>query len=529
MGPGSISKDQGRLVRDAALLALLLVGASACRGAKADISLSKAVQSEDEEVVIENVPVPAEDGPKMLALKSDVPVLERPKKDATVVGALRFGGAVARAAEPIKRTPECEGGYYPVRPRGFVCADSSVSLDATSELVPAPDASRALPYRYATVKSASPLYARLPTAAEQTENEPSLDRHLSKAAKAASPSLRAGANDVPLDERGVASGSALIAKNGQGVGEDGKRTAATFFDLPAISLPALADRAGAPVVSLVLRKGSGVALVATVTGESSSGPRRFGMTPDGLFVPLDRLDPSLGSIFHGVDLTKEEKSLPLGFVLRHEVCPYALSKGKAEKLEDEELERRTPIFLTGRFRTVNGVKYEEAEDGKWLRDKDLIKVIKRSKFPDFVSDGVKWIDVSLALQTMTLYEGKKPIYTTLVSSGRDMLGDPATTASTMQGTFSIARKGLTVTVDPSEVDQAYDVLDAPWSLEFSPGYSIVSTYAGEPSGEARGYHNVTISPLDGHRVFTWAGAEVPTGFRWFAPKSDESITIHVRK
>ena len=146
-----------------------------------------------------------------------------------------------------------------------------------------------------------------------------------------------------------------------------------------------------------------------------------------------------------------------------------------------------------------------------------------------MSAGTKWIDVGLALQTLTLYEGKKAIYTTLMSSGRDVVGDPATTASTLQGTFPLVRKAIATHVDSREVDSAFDVLDAPYALEFSPGYAIVGSYVGDPAGEARGYHDVTLTPIDAHRVFSWAGAEVPRGWRWFAPKPEESITVHVRK
>ena len=508
---------------------LLAGGAAACKGASPEIALSKTLGSESDEIAIESIPVPAENGPKLVALGVDVPVLERPKKDATVIGALRFGGAVARADKPVKSTPECAGGYYPVRPRGFVCADATVSLDQQGATMPEPQLERALPYRFATVKSATPLYPRIPSAAEQSENEPGLDKHLSKAAKLSPSSLRAGSNDVPVDERGVPTGRAVIAKSGVGVGSDGKRTPASYFDFGAPLTPKTGDdRAAAAITAMVLRRGSGLALVGATTAEGPSGPRSFGVTTDGHYVPLDRLEPALGSTFHGVDLTKE-KGLPLGFVLRHEVSPFSLKKGKAERVEDEEVERRTALHLTGRFRTVDNVRYEEAEDGLWFRDKDLIKVVKRTKFPDFVAEGAKWIDVSLALQTMTLYEGKKPIYTTLISSGRDMLGDPATTESTVQGTFTVVRKATSWKLDPQEVEGAYDVLDAPYVLEFAPGFAITGSYWSDPAGEARSFHNVTASPIDARRVFTWAGAEVPTGFRWFAPKPDETITVHVRK
>ena len=504
----------------------LSMGQSACKRANADIALSKQQPTEVDDGTIPNVPVPAENGPKLVALSASVPVYERPAKSGAVIGGLRFGAAVARAPEPFKKNAECEGGFYPVRPRGFVCADATVSLES-GELAPAPDTTKALPYRYATVKSATPLYSRLPTRAEQLENEPGVERHLAKVAKREVVSLRAGANDVPLDERGVPTGMASISKTGEGVASDGRRTGASFFELassaPAVALP---DRGA--IVALVMRRGSGMAITGAVSTDGPSGPRQFGITAEANYIPLDRIEPVLGSTWHGVDLTKE-KTVPVGFVLRHEVSPFALGKGKAKRLDDEEVEKRTSVFLTGRFRTVESIQYDETEDGVWFRSRDLIKIVKRTKFPDFVQDGNKWVDVSLALQTMTLYEGKKPIYATLISSGKDMLGDPTTSAATLQGTFTVTKKATSVTLDPREVDQAFDVHHAPYALEFSPGFAIVGSTWSDPAGEARGYHNVAVTPIDAHRLYSWAGPEVPTGFSWLTPRAEETITIHVRK
>jgi len=511
-----------------ALALLLLGGAAACRGANADVSLSKKAAGSAQDVAIENVPVPAEDGPRLVALRTDVVVLDQPKKDATVIGGLRFGGSVARAAQPHTKNDDCAEGYYPVRPRGFVCADKGVSLESTGDLMAPPNTSAALPYRFASVKSSTPLYARAPSVDEQNEQEPKLSSHLQKAAKQAPVTLRAGSNDVPLDERALPTGRAVVTRTGQGVGEDGKRTATSFFDGAPLPTIPLGDRLIGPLVPMVLRRGSGVAIVGSTSFEGPNGPRKFGITPDMMYVPLDRLEAALGSTWHGVDLSRD-KGLPVAFVLRHEVTPYALTKGKAERLDDEETERRTPLFLTGRFRTVENFRYEEAEDGLWFRERDVIKVVKRKKFPDFVGQGTKWVDVSLALQTLTLYEGTKAVYTTLISSGRDVVGDPLTTASTMQGTFPLVRKATSTTVDASEFDNAFDVLDVPYALEFAPGYAITGTYLGEPAGEARGFHNVTVTPIDAHHIFSWGGADVPRGWRWFAPKPEETITVHVRK
>lgn len=511
--------------RTLTLLALSLLSALGCKGGSKDAPLSKAALAEETDER-PDVPVPPETGPRLGSTKTEVPVLDRPKADAPVIGAIRAGASVARAEKPYKRTKACEGGYYPVAPRGFVCATAEVSLEATTRVEI--DTAKPLPFRHGLASSATPLYGRLPTPKEQEENEPDLFKHLAREAKEKTKTLRAGSNDVPLDERGVATGPAVIAKDAGGVDESGRRTSASHFTFAGGPKDPPPADPSAPLVAAVLRRGSGVAIAATFETEGPNGPRTFGLTADGRYVATDRLEPAVGSLWHGVDLT-EEKGLPLGFVLRHEVCPYELARGKAKRLEDEEVERRHAVNLTGRFRTVDAIRFEEAEGGVWFRARDLIKIVKRTKFPEFVVDGKKWVDVSLALQTMTLYEGKKAIYATLISSGRDMLGDPATTASTPQGTFEVSRKALSMHLDPRETQQAYDIFDAPWVLELTPGVAITGSYWSDPGGEARMFHDVALTPIDARRLFVWAGPAVPAGWKWVAPDAGETITVHVRR
>jgi len=499
---------------------LFVAIAAGCKGANADVSLSKAAPNGDE-TGIPNIPPPPADGPKLVATHAGVVVMDRPRRDGVALGGLAAGEAVVRASAPYKVEPACALGWYPIRPRGFVCANDGVSV--TAPPLPSRDTALPLPHRYARVRSATPLYTRVPTAEEQTENEPDLTKHLARM-KGETLVSRAGSNDIPLDENGSPIGVPVIKHDAVGVGPEGRRTDATYFDVPT---PAPVGGSG-PLVARALRRGSGLSVVGTFDSSGPEGTRHFGVTTDGSIVPIDRLEPAMGSTFTGVDLTKD-KALPVGFVLHHEVAPYEMKHGKAERLSDDEVGYRAAIFLTGRFRTVAGVRYEEGDDGRWLRNRDIIKIVKRTKFPDFVGDGMKWVDVSLALQTMTLYEGYKPVYATLISSGSDVLGDPATSSATAQGVFKVSRKALGAALDPLETQNAFEVLDAPWQLELTPDVSLVGSYWSDSFGEARMHHDVALSPVDAHRLFGWAGPEVPEGWASTVVADAESITVNIRK
>ncbi|HWZ89978.1 MAG TPA: L,D-transpeptidase, partial [Polyangiaceae bacterium] len=124
-------------------------------------SLSKAVQDDS----VPNVPEPAANGPRLGAVANVTPVLERPAPGARELGYLHAGARVARAQEPYSRRG-CGGGWYPVRPRGFVCATESATVDMAHPTLAAmaltPHLDQPLPYAYARTRAETPLFERDP-------------------------------------------------------------------------------------------------------------------------------------------------------------------------------------------------------------------------------------------------------------------------------------------------------------------------------------------------------------------------------
>lgn len=498
-----------------------------------------------------------EDGPRLVILRDRTPVMDGPSFGSPLIGELRLGAIVVRSTNAASHAG-CVGGWYAVRPRGFVCAGALATLDvaAASWLPKGPDLSRPLPYRYGRTRVDNvPLYDRLPSAEEQAAAEPDLTKYLSRLdldKEVYGPS----ANDVPLDVRGVPTGPPLLSPASDGVdAATTQRSGASFFSFPAEHIgpvfPAFARAVAARATGAAqgdgaqgdgaqgdgaqgdgaqgdgvprLRRSSGVAITTTGGAEAGGRARRFGLTPDGMIVPVDRLKPALGSTWHGLDL--EKVGLPVAFIHKSGVHTWSLRRGDADK-NDEEMERRAPVPLTGKFRTVEGVRFEEADEGFWLRSQDLTVVVRRSKFPEFAKGSQKWLDVSLANQTLTAYEGRKAVYVTLISSGRDVLGDPAQSAATPRGTFRVSSKHVSAAIDPREVNQAYDVAEAPWALAVDGGFAITGTYWSEV-GEAHGFHNVVLSPIDARRLWLWADPQVPDGWQGAFAQDEAGTIVHVR-
>ncbi|AUX43118.1 hypothetical protein SOCE26_045590 [Sorangium cellulosum] len=518
---------------------LVALAAPACNTAGATVEPSR--EEARDEGALEVPPLPA-DGPKLVALRAGTPVLARPKAGARRLGELFPGAAVVRSSEPYGRAG-CPGGWYAIRPRGFVCAGDGATLqtEVLSVLPSPPDLSRPLPYRYGRARTqGTPAYVGVPSREELRHAEPDLERHLDRVQRAET-QLGASANDVPLDARGVAAGPPVLLPGGDGIGADGRRTESGYFVFPVADalapLPPLAvlgielgGKDGARVdlraalKTSALRKGSGVAITRAVTAGEADG-RRFGVTPDGRLIPTDRLQAALGSPWHGLDL--ETIGLPVAFVHRHDVTTWSLGRGKAIRNE-EELDRHTAVPLTGKFRTVGGARFEEARDGYWLRAQDLVVVVRRTKLPEFAKGSQRWIDVSLANQTLTAYEGQKPIYATLISSGRDQLRDPESSASTARGTFRVRSKHVTRAIDPREVADSFDIADAPWVMDFAPGHALTGMYWGAGVGEAQGFHDIALTPIDARRLFLWAEPQVPEGWHVAYGDDDSGTIVHVR-
>lgn len=103
------------------------------------------------------------DGPRLGALSEATPVFAAPDEAAQMIGYLHAGGQVPRAERPAKGKG-CEGGWYQVWPRGFVCTGKRATLDLSHPTLVAmalrPELGRSLPYAYARTTRKTSLFER---------------------------------------------------------------------------------------------------------------------------------------------------------------------------------------------------------------------------------------------------------------------------------------------------------------------------------------------------------------------------------
>jgi hypothetical protein len=413
-------------------------------------------------------PAPAADpgAPRLGVTAFVTTVYKEPRDTSRKLGYLRVGARVARSAEPAGKDG-CPGGWYGIQPRGFVCVGKEATLDLDDPILKAaarrPNLATALPYRYAFVRAVLPLYLRVPTAEEQTKSEFKLKEHLDwyKENAAGADKVTLGANDVPLDERGVAIPGKKIGELGLGknslelpIGallggeadddpipfwlQGGKRFVPNISDFAVPDYAVFADRA---------RRHTGLALIGSFETGPEALSRRFAITTDLRLAPATKIKADTGSAWHGVELGGE-LGLPLAFVRSQGARTYKIVKGKATA--SGEVDYRAAFALTGKMKTIEGTKYYRTKDKHWLGQADVGLAVAPATWPDDAEKGQKWIEISITNQTLVLWEGKKPVYATLISSGKAGLDDPKTTTATVRGVFRIRNKHITATMDSNE-------------------------------------------------------------------------------
>jgi lipoprotein-anchoring transpeptidase ErfK/SrfK len=482
------------------------------------------------------IPVPAEDGPKLAPIAMTVPVRAEPGATAPAIGYLRAGARVARSAEPVSER-ECAGGWYAVRPFGFVCAgsDATTKLDhpVARALDVEPNRAKPMPYKYAFVRAISPNYLRVPSKDEQFTYEMRLERHLRNWNKLRDKwdALDVGANDVPLDERGFAIGKIpdhavpmdQSVRYG-GAGDDrvpwwleGGRRIPNLSPFKAPPYAVIADR---------VKRHAGVALIGTFVAGNEAQGRRFAISTDARLIPADKLKADSGSPFHGAEI--RSVGLPIAFPYKRGARFYRIEGGKIVK--GDEAPFREVVPLTGNVRGSGAGRMVEARQGGWLKSAEIRTVAKSSTLPPFAKKGAKWIDVSILNQTLVLWEGQEPVYATLVSTGKDGLGDPKTTHSTPVGTYKVFQKHVTTTMDSEVADHEFELRDVPWVQYFKGSYALHAAYWHDDFGRSRSHGCINLSPIDARYVFFWSSPTVPE--HWHAAyaggplENGTTVSIH---
>ncbi len=269
-----------------------------------------------------------------------------------------------------------------------------------------------------------------------------------------------------------------------------------------------------PVVRRVgmLPSWSGLAVVGSWGAKSRGGQlKEFAQMTDGHLVAAGDLETAKASEFEGLWL-RGDVQLPVAFVLKSAVTSWSLNRGKPPT-PIGELPFHTRLNLEHDSRSVAGRRYHRHGPNEWVRAEDVTIVRPPQSLPSFVAERTRWIDVSIARGTLTLFEGSKAVFTTLVSSGADRELQGAFVRVTRKGDFRILAKDATgVGLVPSRLANRVSIYDVPWVMRLDSGQVIHGTYWHDRFGLEHGPGNLQLSPADARTVFHWVTPNLPP--RW---------------
>ncbi len=141
--------------------------------------------------------------------------------------------------------------------------------------------------------------------------------------------------------------------------------------------------------------------------------------------------------------------------------------------------------------------------------------------PKELAPGEKWIDVNITSETLVAYEGDKPIYATLVSSGRTNKVDAAKNYKTKTGSFRVREKHISTTMDDDAAsDGTYKIEDVPWVMYFEGSLALHGAFWHSSFGHERSHGCVNLTPFDAKNLFGWVGPRLPDG--WHGVRGTEA-------
>ena len=422
------------------------------------------------------------------------------RKGVIRLGYLRKGATVAARPELIKKQ-SCLEGWYELLPApgtppgtgGFVCGKYA-TLDANDkELASAPhppSMAGPLPYDYGlNLVNGAPLYRRIAQRRERDQYEAGL---------AVGRSARHKDDD---DDEGS-------SRAGAGNGSADAAWYLAHKDRSQLTMDDLKGETG--LIALRMVRGFYLALDTQVHTHHAG---TFWRTTEGMFVPRDFIlvhQPKVELEGVWLNAPGEARHLPLAWITGPHRWKYTFDDdGKPHR--HEQVDRFTVVQLTGQSKVVDDRGYWETADGWWMRDVDG-SISRPGPPPKGLAPGERWIDVNLGQQSLVAFEGDKPVFATIVSTGRHD-DDPAKDHSTRPGEFRIREKHIAATMDADTAsDGPYSIEDVPWIMYFDGSTALHGAFWHSRFGHERSHGCVNMTPHDAHELFGWVGPALPPGW-----------------
>lgn len=153
--------------------------------------------------------------------------------------------------------------------------------------------------------------------------------------------------------------------------------------------------------------------------------------------------------------------------------------------------------------TSDDARFVAIADGVWIAKRD-VRIAASAPAPEGIADDEKWFDIDLDQQVLVAYQGSRPVYATLVSTGRWDHRTPTVITR-------IAHKLAHTTMSSNQTD-VYSVADVPWTMFYDRDYALHTAYWHDGFGSPRSHGCVNLAPYDARLLFRWSSPDVPPGW-----------------
>lgn len=428
----------------------------------------------------------------------------RPDTRSPVVGYMRRGAQFRSG--PTGRGPGCRAGFAELTAGGFVCRGQGFDLgEGVQRFEPSPhppSRQSALPYAYGRVMRRTPQYWRVPTPEEEAATARWMDSQ---------PAPGRAKRDAPLLDvappPGLASAGPQALEAAAAAPREAPPAAAPP---PAKPSPDVAGMADAGVddprpsyVRLIMRRGFYVSIDRLLT----DGARRFYRTVRGGVVPASAIAPVKPPSTRGVVLGGQWQ-LPLAFAVRGGVRALRrdpVTGALHELSAAHALPRHAALPLSTQRLVRKGHRYALSQRGVFVRE-DALAIARARTPPADIGERARWIHVDLGEQVVVAYEGPRPVFAALISSGRAGFETP-------EGRYRIQSKHISATMDDLEAgDDAYSIEDVPWTMYFQGGYALHGAFWHQGFGRARSHGCVNLAPADARWLFHFSAPHLPAAW-----------------
>jgi hypothetical protein len=432
------------------------------------------------------------------------------------LGYIRQGEKTPVILPPHEKS-NCKDGWYQLVAGGYVCG-KYVTVDLNHPRFRSahpPDLTAMLPYSYGiNTTQGTPLYRQVPSREERKLYEPWLSKPKAKASTDADNPYAAASDDAGASEATTAAAPDDTSKPWY-LRESDAGTP------PQVTLDELKEDGG-PVARRMVKgfylsldhpfSSNGTSWWKTVDGLVAPGSQVYVAKPRSEFRGLwfDQPPPPTAELEAndaGVVPSTKAWHLPIGFITSRSAHKHMLSASHKRANGGGALRRYAILQLTGQTATIDGTEYYETDDGWWMRGADGT-ITEPGPPPEGLGPNEKWIDVSLKRQTLVAFQGDKPVFATIISSGRSGHETPP-------GSFRIREKHISSTMDgdaETASDGPYSIQDVPYIEYFSAGYAIHGAFWHDSFGNVKSHGCVNAAPWDARALFAWTEPQLPDGW-----------------